>query len=369
MRIDVSRLDSALDRVIEATADYSLWPAILDQVAEATEAFGVNIASLRGIFPGGLVMTDSLQPALEAYFDGGWHINEWRLRALPILRRRGTVLEQHYTTRDEFNEVEYYRAQSKYGLGRTCMIGLSSPSDSICFALHRRIDEDPFDAEDEQIFQAMRDRLMVSTSIMENAASAKIEGMLGAFQIAKIGAVFFDRFGKVTTLNDAAASMLGRELQVSNGELRSKVHAETVEIKRRMAAVLTSDWLDPELAKPILIQRIEARPILVRIQRLGGSLPDIFSRSAGICLIDVLNQPMASDGANLAHVLGLTKAEAELAAVLANGMSLREAAEIRAISYETARKHLSSIFVKTGTRGQADLVALITHLRKMNSTQ
>lgn len=365
MLVDVPKLDRALDKVIEAAVDHSLWPTILDQVADATEAFGVNILPMRGIFPGGLIMTDSLQPALEGYFDGGWHTKEWRMRALPLLKRQGTVLEQHYTTRDEFKNEEYYRAQSKYGLGRTCIIGLSSPSAAICFALHRRLDEDPFDREDEQIFRAMRDRLMVSATIMQSAASERIEGMLGAFEIAKVGAVFFDRLGKVTALNDAASRILGRELQVSNGELRSRVHAETIQIKRRMTAVLTSSWLNPELANPILIQRVAARPILLRIQRLGGHLPDIFSHSAGVCLIQDLNQPQVSDPAHIAHVLGLTTSEAELAAILANGIPLREAAELRAISYETARKHLRSIFAKTGTKGQPDLVALITHLRTM----
>ncbi|PWJ84881.1 DNA-binding CsgD family transcriptional regulator [Pseudaminobacter salicylatoxidans] len=367
MLVNTAKLDSALDRAIEASADHSLWPAILEQVAEATEAFGVNILSMRGIFPGGLVMTDSLQPAIEGYFDGGWHTKEWRVRGLPLLKRQGTVLEQHYTTRDEFKDEEYYRAQSKYGLGRTCVIGISNPSDAICFALHRRIDEDPFDIDDEQIFRAVRDRLMVSASIMRNAASHRIEGMREAFEVAKIGAVFFDRFGKVTTLNDAASAFLGRELQVSGGELRSRVHAETVQIKKRMAAVLTSIWLNPELAKPILVQRIDARPILLRIQRLGGNLPDVFSHSAGVCLIEDLDQPKVSDAANLAHVLGLTKAEAALAATLANGVSLRGAAEKRAIGYETARTQLRSIFSKTSTRNQQDLVALIARLRTMTS--
>ena len=271
MGINIGKLDTALDRAVEAAVDPSLWGDVLDRVAEATGAFGVNIVPIAGSFPGGLIMTDSLQPALEGYFDGGWNKNEWRRRGLPLLSRQGTVLEQHYTTRDEFTDEEYYRAQSKYGLGRTCIVGLSSPSDLVCFTLHRRLDEDPFDVEDETVFRAMRDRLMVSAQIMWNAGAHRIEGMLEAFQMARIGAVFFDRFGKVRSTNAAAERMLGNELQISGGELRSKVHAETVRIRQRMKAILTESWLDPRLAEPIQIHREAARPILLRIQRLGGN--------------------------------------------------------------------------------------------------
>jgi len=365
--INIGKLDTALDRAVEAAVDPSLWGDVLDRVAEATGAFGVNIVPIAGSFPGGLIMTDSLQPALEGYFDGGWNKNEWRRRGLPLLSRQGTVLEQHYTTRDEFTDEEYYRAQSKYGLGRTCIVGLSSPSDLVCFTLHRRLDEDPFDVEDETVFRAMRDRLMVSAQIMWNAGAHRIEGMLEAFQMARIGAVFFDRFGKVRSTNAAAERMLGNELQISGGELRSKVHAETVRIRQRMKAILTESWLDPRLAEPIQIHREAARPILLRIQRLGGNFPDVFSPSVGVCLMETLDPPKASESTSIAGALGLTQTQAALAGMLADGISLRDAAEMRGISYETARTHLRAIFAKVGVGRQSELVALVVRMRTIAS--
>lgn len=367
MRIDLAKLDRALDGTLEAAVDPSLWPRILADVADATGAFGVNIVPLHGSFPGGMIATDSLGPAIEGYFDGGWNKNEWRVRALPLLARHGTVLEQHYTTSEDFKNQEYYRAQSKYGLGRTCIIGLSNLRDLLCFTLHRRLDEDPFDVEDELVFRAVRGRLMVAASIMWNIAGQKVDGMLDAFQMAKMGAVFFDRFGKVTATNAAASAVLGRELQISQGELRARAHAETALIRTRMDAVLTERWLDPALARPIVIQRDAARPILLRIQRLGGSLVDIFSHAVGVCLIEDLDQSKVSEPGNMAETFGLTKSQAMLASILADGTSLRDAAEQRSVSYETARSHLRSIFAKTGTRRQSELVALVARLRKTTS--
>lgn len=56
---------------------------------------------------------------------------------------------------------------------------------------------------------------------------------------------------------------------------------------------------------------------------------------------------------------GLTPAETRLAKALKDGSTLREAAQLNKISYETARGHLRSIFWKTDSRRQADLIRLI----------
>jgi DNA-binding CsgD family transcriptional regulator len=58
-------------------------------------------------------------------------------------------------------------------------------------------------------------------------------------------------------------------------------------------------------------------------------------------------------------LFGLTRAEASIAAELANGKSLYEIADLLEISRHTARNHLKRIFEKTGARRQADVVRLV----------
>ena len=58
---------------------------------------------------------------------------------------------------------------------------------------------------------------------------------------------------------------------------------------------------------------------------------------------------------------GLTPAEARLVLRLVAGDSLRSSAKELSIGYETARTTLKSIFQKTGTRRQAELVIVIIH--------
>ena len=65
------------------------------------------------------------------------------------------------------------------------------------------------------------------------------------------------------------------------------------------------------------------------------------------------------DERRLRKLYRLTVAEARLAAMLAHGQRLDEAAEDLAITYETARTHLKRIFSKTGADRQPELVRLI----------
>jgi DNA-binding CsgD family transcriptional regulator len=61
----------------------------------------------------------------------------------------------------------------------------------------------------------------------------------------------------------------------------------------------------------------------------------------------------------LASLYALTNSEAELVRLLADGLSLEEAAAKRGVSMNTARSHLKHVFAKTGTSRQGELVRLI----------
>ncbi len=61
----------------------------------------------------------------------------------------------------------------------------------------------------------------------------------------------------------------------------------------------------------------------------------------------------------LQRLYGLTPAEAKLAALLAHGKSVTEAAEELHVTQNTARTHLKHIFQKTGVNRQNELVKLI----------
>jgi DNA-binding CsgD family transcriptional regulator len=64
----------------------------------------------------------------------------------------------------------------------------------------------------------------------------------------------------------------------------------------------------------------------------------------------------------VAAAFDLTPAESQLAVSLAKGMSVNEVAIARGVSIETVRSQVKSIFAKTGTSQQSDLVSLLATL-------
>lgn len=67
--------------------------------------------------------------------------------------------------------------------------------------------------------------------------------------------------------------------------------------------------------------------------------------------------------------LGLTAAEGRLAAKLAQGLALNDAASELGVSSHTARTQLKSIFGKTGARRQSELVGMLTELAAIAPAQ
>ncbi len=63
----------------------------------------------------------------------------------------------------------------------------------------------------------------------------------------------------------------------------------------------------------------------------------------------------------------LTPAETRLAQCLLKGLSVKEAALDLGVGYETARKTLKSIYQKTGTSRQTQLVLLLSGVHKMQN--
>jgi DNA-binding CsgD family transcriptional regulator len=60
-----------------------------------------------------------------------------------------------------------------------------------------------------------------------------------------------------------------------------------------------------------------------------------------------------------ARLYGLTRAQVQMAALLAHASGPQEISEVLGVSLATIRSHLAELFRRTGTRNQAELVARI----------
>jgi DNA-binding CsgD family transcriptional regulator len=169
--------------------------------------------------------------------------------------------------------------------------------------------------------------------------------------------------GKVTALSAAAETLvdLGDGVQVRNGELlprsrrlwkqwRETIRALMQQPGRAEAALL----LPRQGGKCPLAVTVRAQPSPTGF---GGLAPGTFVR-----IVDPAAAPADVTG-QMMQLWRLTRAETRLVQTLVeNGFALREAGDRLGVTYATVRTQLASVFAKTETRGQPELMRLVMRL-------
>ncbi|MBB5577757.1 MULTISPECIES: helix-turn-helix transcriptional regulator [Rhizobium] len=364
MRFDLHALDRATDGFFGAALDPTLWPVVLEKVSAATGSYGVNIAPIEGRLLNTFIVTESLIPAMENYFAEEWYKQDFRRLNVPIMRRAGVMVEQDFAGEDEFKTLDFYQSQERFGLRWSAIVGFSSGDDLLAFALQRRIKDGPYSREEARNLYRIRQKLMITARIMRDISASEVKGMAAAFEMANVACVFFDRMGHVTTVNEKMRRLLGPDLQITQGQMRPVRKDDANAFDRQLKAILGEENL-LTMAEPdiLLLSRKGRRPLIVRMQRLDGDMQDIFCHSCAFATIEDPEEKVHQRPATLTKLFGLTRAEAEIALMLAQGMTLHDIAAQRTVSYQTARAHLKSIYRKTDTNRQPELSLLLAGIR------
>lgn len=183
------------------------------------------------------------------------------------------------------------------------------------------------------------------------------------------GVVLVDESGHVRHANQRARTLFqdGEGLRLHGRQLCTPQAAET-EILRRLIhdAVQASLGLGGGAGSMALPRASHLRPLLVQVYPLRAAAGDALTTASGkaralVAVHDPDDVPPAP-AALLRQAFGLTPAETRLVVALAQGTRLSEAAEMLSLSKETVRNQLKSVFAKTDTHRQSDLVRLVTAL-------
>lgn len=182
------------------------------------------------------------------------------------------------------------------------------------------------------------------------------------------GVILLDGSGRVLRTNRMAERLCGRESPLHLGRLGLSAR-DPIEEGRLRAALTTAleidrqRWADAPSRAPIRLAFSRPpphHPLLARI--LPGSAIGDPGEHAGPHVLVLLNDPEAvhiPDAAEIRLRLSLTPRESQLAAALARGSTLTDAARELGITPGTARQYLKSIFARTGTNSQAALMRLL----------
>jgi DNA-binding CsgD family transcriptional regulator/PAS domain-containing protein len=284
------------------------------------------------------------------------------------LKRSGDiVLLEEVASSADLAENEFYRTIFRpYGIeravgmfvsepgGMECNIGLTGPAGGVRFG-----------AEHKRFLAKLRPHFEQSLSLFSRMYrdESEIEVLTGTLDRLTIGTFIIDGKGKMIRANGAAQRM------IQSGDT-FRLHDNRLTLRGRSDSGRFSDVIKEALAA----RMVDADPEYVRAFRCG----DAGAAQLGI-LVRAIKRDRArpadtspavvvyasnADGGNalerlIATLFDLSPSEANLAALLTQGMTLAEAARESGLTESTVRSYSKRIFAKVGVNRQAELIRLI----------
>ncbi|MEJ2531462.1 MAG: helix-turn-helix transcriptional regulator [Halioglobus sp.] len=186
----------------------------------------------------------------------------------------------------------------------------------------------------------------------------------GAVDGLSVATIILDEQARLLNSNAMASALLeeadglslrGRRLQIAARETNQALQQAVTSI------IQAQQRGEPGVVRALRIRRSPGRSdlgLVVRPVPASGR----GEGQASPCVAVFISDPDLQESASrqtLGELFGLTPAEANLAILLARGLSLAEASGAQNISLHTARAQLKAIFAKTGVSRQAELVRLV----------
>ncbi len=213
---------------------------------------------------------------------------------------------------------------------------------------------------------AQEERILASFTrrLIEISATAGVHGVnsTAALNAMRLPAIVLDQDGFVAEVNAAAEAVFDNDFRIKDRRLFVRDPASRAVLKEAIDQLRTSLRFNPLASAPIIVQRRDKMPVIVRIWSFDWAAHLPAQEVRALLTLNALGPKPGPPAAILAKTFRLTPAEAKLASVIARGASPEIAARELKISRETARNQLKSVFAKTDTHRQSELVALLSQV-------
>jgi len=361
---------AAVQRIYDAVLEPDGWSVALDSLAAAGAGrvslfFDADIASGRASIDGA-----GVDPGALARFGAiaGRGLPDW-VDAIPT----GAALPQTAFVADhEFERSDFYREAVSVVGGFYAIVApiVRSPARRVYVTVGRDLGEGDFSGDDVAAIQAVVPHLATAARLRRHmdAAGARAAAAEAALDRLEAGVVLVDAALRAVFVNARAEALAGAAdgLSIVSGRVRAALPAETRALERALAAAVArvSAASDAPFDPPgrVVISRPSGRrPLVAAAMPVRPPLAERLLPTRGLAALFLVEpeRPPAIDVVALGQAFDLAPREAELAALLARGSSLAEAAAALGIAGSTARWYVQRVLEKSGTHRQSALVALV----------
>lgn len=237
---------------------------------------------------------------------------------------------------------------------------------SMWIELGRAKDKPLFGSPEKAFCTALVPHITRALSIYSKIKSSEIKSKISAEVIEQlsIGIVTLDREANIVDVNVIAEQLINETdgVALENNKLKLRAATDQALFRSAFDKVLSGNC-DNALSATVELLRIAqySGPDLGLLIRYAASSPWYEGRGcpAVVVYLCAPNVQRNTREAFVAKLFGLTISEATMAILLAEGVTISQAAKQLSLTENSARTVSKRIFAKTGARRQAELVRLI----------
>ena len=375
-RAAVMNGEDTFDRILallqDATLDMTHWPAFSALIDEACatngnslivgSGFGADVqVQFARFYQHGQRSLDLEREYFEVYHPQDERLP--RLRRLPDSRlvRAASLFDDHELE----TSAVYNEWMRKIGSQNGLNVRLDGPGGNrIIWSLGDRTAPGGWSSTQTRMLEHLLPHLRQLVSVWQALADAEALGasLTELLEITGVGIIHLDLRGRVLEANDLASAMLRRGDGLSDpvDVLTAWAPADNIRLQKLLTNAM------PHLGGPatsgsVAVRRASGLPrLLVHILPVGARQAGagLGSVAALALVVDPVRRPQV-DPMMVSSVLNLTTAQGQVAALLAQGLSIRDIATATDRQENTVYKHLKETYKKLGISRQADLARLV----------
>ena len=357
--------EALLEDVYEGPLEELPWQRL---VASIRQRFNVVACSLYLRLPGpdehGLDVTDmdwDVQALREYNQNHYYRYNPFSYEDM----QPGTVYRwTDFISRERFINTHYYREFCQpVGFDFALCLGIDEPGGmQIWLSVVRSQAQGDFSECEELEYQRLFPHMGRALQILARIQSSETERLVyqAALEQMAIGTLVLNRQGRIISSNASAMALIegSTELAITGGQLRLRDSGLRKTFDSRVRALIAQ--ADPGACEVMSLQRGELPSLGLLLRSLSGVSP--LGSDNRPALVVYLTDPLRHQLAPrqlVAQLFSLTPTEATLATLLADGLSLAEAAAEMQVSENSVRSYCKRIYAKTGLSRQGEVVKLV----------
>lgn len=360
-----------IEALYSAAAEPTQWPAVITVLAEHLGAHGGMLVRNARDPELSSCVVGGLRPEVSELYVRDYTDNPWTRAAQAVPVGEVSVMSSLYDLR-EGRHLPWYAdilvPTRTHDMAYLSLPGFTGPTSvgglALCFsvaAAERNVHEAA------QRLRELRPHLQRAVWLSQHVEQARVlqQRLDDLLHATPQPVLFLSGAHRVVAMNSAAETLL-RERNGLTIDHRGRLQTASPKDNAALhASINSAATLNGELPT-VTVDRAGRIPLRLLLSPLPNSnaLPAVDPEAQAALLITVIDPvtPQHSKMRALSAIYGLTKAEAQVAVLLATGAGRDTAATRLEVSIETVKKHTAACFRKIGVSSQAGLAHVVATL-------